>query len=225
MSDLLYLPVSIGESLDKLSILDIKLDKIYDSRREHVLLEYNLLYSKLQSYIESNTQYYNILKNVNQYIWELMDLLRDGNENNENYVKICKDTIIANDMRFRIKDKINYMSNSAIKEKKGYKTLRVFIEIEDNHISNNNLKELILYYSIIYDEVYIKSSNKNITDLIKYSFNDENIILEHFNSKFNCNINFNNKLIIKNLIDFKELLKDLNISDDHKKYFFTFPVS
>ena len=44
MTDILYLPVSLGEAIDKLTILDIKLDKINDNRKNDVQKEYDLLY-------------------------------------------------------------------------------------------------------------------------------------------------------------------------------------
>jgi hypothetical protein len=48
---MLHLPVSLGEAIDKLTILDIKLDKITDNRRDDVKKEYDLLYDKLQEFI------------------------------------------------------------------------------------------------------------------------------------------------------------------------------
>ena len=58
----LYLPVSIGEALDKLSILDIKLDNIKDSRRDNVKVEYDMLYERLESYVKQCEKYYNMIK-------------------------------------------------------------------------------------------------------------------------------------------------------------------
>ena len=48
------LPVSLGEALDKLTILDIKRDKIKDDRLKDVEHEYNLLYDKLKEHIDNN---------------------------------------------------------------------------------------------------------------------------------------------------------------------------
>ncbi len=44
-NDLLHLPVSLGEAIDKITILDIKLDKIKDNRKNDVQKEYDLLFS------------------------------------------------------------------------------------------------------------------------------------------------------------------------------------
>ena len=62
MSEIIYLPVSLGEAMDKLTILDIKQDRIKDSRRNDVLVEYDLLYKKLESYISLYKQLYESMK-------------------------------------------------------------------------------------------------------------------------------------------------------------------
>ena len=48
---IIYLPISLGEAIDKLTILDVKLENIVDSRRDNVKREYDLLYEKLEKYI------------------------------------------------------------------------------------------------------------------------------------------------------------------------------
>jgi len=180
----LYLPVSIGEALDKLSILDIKLDNIKDSRRNNVKVEYDMLYEKLESYVKQCEKYYNMIKKTNTYIWNLMDLLRDGeNINDESYIKLCKDTIIANDVRFRIKNKINILSNSLLKEQKGYKFLKILIDLTNYTGNIELLVKPLLYYSILYDEIYIKSINQNLINFINKEFNMTINIINESNSK------------------------------------------
>jgi hypothetical protein len=180
----LYLPVSIGEALDKLTILDIKLDRIQDSRRDNVKIEYDILHEKIKGYIDNYQKYYNIMKKTNLYIWNLMDLLRDGvNIDDEEYTKLCKDTIIANDVRFRIKNKINILSNSHIKEQKGYKSLKILIDLSD--YTNDNFDLLIkplYYYSILYDELHVKSSNPILVNFIINEFNNTVNIIDTVNS-------------------------------------------
>jgi hypothetical protein len=173
-NELLYLPVSVGEALDKLSILDIKLDNINDERKKNVKIEYYLLYEKLQSYLNKIQKYYDMLKKTNTYIWKLMDLLRDGvNIDDKKYVILCKDTIIANDVRFRIKNKINILSNSHIKEQKGYKVTKVLFDLTNYKDDINLLLKPLTYYSILYDEVYLRTNNINIINLIKNEFREE----------------------------------------------------
>ena len=59
MNNIINLPVSIGEALDKLSILNIKLDKINDpKKRENVKNEYDILYTELESFLNKFNFYY-----------------------------------------------------------------------------------------------------------------------------------------------------------------------
>jgi hypothetical protein len=177
-NNILSLPVSIGEALDKLSILDIKLDNIKDSRRDDIKLEYDILYDKLQTYVNSSKKYYDMLKKTNRYIWDLMNLLRDGiNIEDDRYVKLCKDTIISNDVRFRIKNKINILSNSMLKEQKGYKCLKILIDLTNYTGNHDLLIKPLLYYSILYDEIHIKSEDQTLIKFITNEFNKTIIII------------------------------------------------
>ena len=172
----LHLPVSIGEALDKLSILDIKLDNITDYRRDNVKIEYDMLYEKLEPYVKSSQKYYDMLKKTIEYIWKLMDRLRDEmNMEDTEYTKLCKETVISNDVRFRIKNKINNLLNSRLKEQKGYKVLSVLFDFnayDDNIIF---MLKPLMFYSILYDEIFIRTEDKEIINLIKDNIHEINI--------------------------------------------------
>ena len=92
------LPVSMGEALDKLTILDIKMKKITDARRADVEKEFNLLSSKLEKYKEEYIFYYNILLSINESIWDMQDLFRDSKDPQEQN-KLCIKIIKENDNR------------------------------------------------------------------------------------------------------------------------------
>ena len=165
----IYLPVSLGEAIDKLTILDIKLEKITDKRKNDVQIEYDLLYEKLGTYIEQYNDLYQSMKKVNAIIWDQMDILRDGNVNENKYLTTCKDCIEYNDIRFRIKNKINFASNSNLKEQKSYKTNRLLIEISPNIENVEPFIRPIKYYSFFYDEiVIIHSKNSALTKTFNY---------------------------------------------------------
>ena len=155
-SDSIFLPVSLGEAIDKLTILDIKLARITDSRRDDVLVEYTLLHDKLASYISQYLPLYESMKKVNTTIWDYMDKLRDGSLGGDEYLDLCKKTIEYNDIRFRIKNKINTASGSLLKEQKGYKVNSVLIEINESITAITDLIAPIRYYSCIYDQVVIR---------------------------------------------------------------------
>ena len=191
-NNILSLPVSIGEALDKLSILHIKLDNIKDSRRDNVKVEYDMLYEKLETYVKQSKKYYDMLKKTNSYIWNLMDLLRDGqNIEDDRYVKLCKDTIISNDVRFRIKNKINIMTNSLLKEQKGYKCLKVLIDLTNYTENIELLIRPLCYYSILYDEIHIKTDNQ--------------IFINFINDEFNMTMNIINTSDITNSITYEKI--------------------
>lgn len=149
------LEVSIGEALDKLTILDIKKDKITDvNNKADVVKEYNYLYNELKEFITKNNYYYSILKKVNLEIWDLMDIIRTPIDK-EKYYLLCDMTVNLNDSRFLIKKKINALSESNLKEQKGYKKRCINIAIN----ADNNIFILFLgairYYSLFYDEVFV----------------------------------------------------------------------
>ena len=88
MSNIINLPVSLGEAIDKLTILEIKLENIKDSRKLEVKNEYDILYNQLYNIIEKYKSYYNLMKQINLDIWYLMDKLRD--ETNINLFSIMQ---------------------------------------------------------------------------------------------------------------------------------------
>ena len=114
------------------------------------------------------------MKKINIIIWKQMDDLRDNATFDKNYMKLCKECIDSNDIRFRIKNKINLISNSFLKEEKSYKINRLFIELNCSEECLYLFIEPIKYFSYIYDEIIVNSS-KNI-NLIKEKFYYDNTI-------------------------------------------------
>jgi hypothetical protein len=161
----IYLPTSIGEAVDKLTILDIKLERISDeNRKADVKREHDTLlnHSELTVFIQAHADLYNTMKKANAIIWDMMDVLRDGASrvSGEEYLKTCKDCIEFNDIRFRIKARINQASNSELREQKSYNTTvfkLVIIGLHESHapIVQDILQRPLQYYGILYDEVQI----------------------------------------------------------------------
>ena len=165
----IYLPVSLGEAIDKITILDIKLEKITDKRKDDVQIEYDLLYEKLSNYIDQYNDLYQSMKKVNSIIWDQMDILRDGEVNNDKYLITCKECIEYNDIRFRIKNKINFASNSNLKEQKSYKANKILIEINPNIENTIDFIKPIKYLSYFYDEItIIHPNNSNLKNVFQY---------------------------------------------------------
>ena len=120
---MIKLPVSIGEALDKLTILDIKLEKIRDpERRVHCQTEYDLLHTELVPYLDTHAFHYARLRDVNLQIWDMQDEIRVRPDPQK-----CVDILDKNDMRFRIKDTINRAVRSYVREQKGYPKRRALV--------------------------------------------------------------------------------------------------
>ena len=179
MSTILHLPVSLGEAIDKLTILDIKQEKIIDNRKNDVKTEFDLLNNSLKEFIINYESLYKTMKKVNLLIWDMMESLRDGDLNEEMYLKICKECIDYNDIRFRVKNKINFFSGSILKEQKSYKINRLVIKVEKN-IIDFFLQDIIKYYSFIYDEIIIESYHE-LSYLRDYFYYDISILFKTVN--------------------------------------------
>jgi hypothetical protein len=156
----LTLEVSVGESLDKLSILDIKCDKIKDSRRDDCLKEYNILLESLKSYVNQFSYHYRILKEINLIIWNLQENIHNDTNLTNTYASVLKE----NDRRFRVKKQINNLANSNIKEQKGYAKTKVFVfthlGLGDHFWCNGAVR----YLATCYDEtvVVVKRNNEAV---------------------------------------------------------------
>ena len=151
------LEVSLGEAFDKLSILEIKKEKIFDETRlKEVVKEYDEISKEidLKSLSKENEKLYSLIKKVNLIIWDQMDLLRDGYSSLSDieYFTLCKECIDTNDIRFRIKNRINILNDSNLKEQKGYKKTSITV----NQNINSEIKDILFCF---YDEVIFDTTN------------------------------------------------------------------
>ena len=119
--------VSIGELLDKISILEIKKVKIKDPKQlEFINDEYNILKSQLDQNVKSGEKLDNLfqsLKEINSKLWVIENEKRMCEKNSdfgEKFVKLSRDVHFLNDERAKIKLLINEQSGSKIKEVKQY---------------------------------------------------------------------------------------------------------
>lgn len=118
---LVEVPVSVGELVDKITILEIKLDHAKDSQqKKNIKKELTLLNKKL-SKVSYPTFYYESLKSINMRLWDVEDLIRKQ----EKLGKFDKDFILYarmiymyNDTRAEIKKEINKITDSEIIEEK-----------------------------------------------------------------------------------------------------------
>ena len=166
--------VSLGEALDKLTILDIKKNKINDSRREDVITEFQYLQKELHTYTEKYKYLYSILYKTNERIWECMDIIRDSKKPTIELYEYIDETIILNDSRYLIKKKINEVGKSVLKEQKGYHLRSLHIILDCDFETINILNGAIRYYSFFYDEVILTTKDEHM--MIKRMFDDDPFI-------------------------------------------------
>ena len=119
--------ISTGELLDKISILEIKLEKVKDkTSQKEVDKEYKILKKVQNSSLELTEKMktlFNEIKKVNLNLWNIEDKLRICEKNKdfgENFIKLARDVYLNNDNRSKIKSKLNEVSGSNIKEIKQY---------------------------------------------------------------------------------------------------------
>jgi len=124
---MLEIQISVGELLDKLSILKIKKEKIIDNNKlKYVEQEFDILNKKASSFLNQAdiNKIYNDLYLTNNELWIIEDELRileKLNEFNIQFIDLARQVYKVNDHRFSLKNKINDITNSLIKEQKSYK--------------------------------------------------------------------------------------------------------
>lgn len=125
------IPVSIGELIDKLTILEIKSKIITDELKlKNIRYEFESLNKIFKSLNLDNDihDFYNELYDVNLTIWNLEDQIRERGKNllyTDDYIilsKIAKNIYVSNDLRSTIKKNINIKYSSDIVEEKSHKT-------------------------------------------------------------------------------------------------------
>ena len=119
--------VSVGELLDKLSILEIKQEKIKDSEKlKYINDEYEVLKEQLSRNVQSDNtleKLFKSLKEINSKLWHIEDDKRMCEKNSdfgEKFIKLSRDVHFLNDDRAKIKLEINNHTGSKIKEIKEY---------------------------------------------------------------------------------------------------------
>jgi len=124
----IYSEISAGELFDKISILEIKKNKIKDkSKIKIVLKELGSLQETMNRNIKKSkslTKLYKKLKSINLKLWKIEDAIRDCERKSnfkEKFIKLARDVYFTNDERSRFKNKINSLTKSNISEVKSYK--------------------------------------------------------------------------------------------------------
>lgn len=117
-------PVSIGELLDKISILEIKNKKISDPNRlKNIEKEKDALIGICKENNIALGDQFNRLTQINEELWDILQFQRDKEKKKEfddEFVRLSSLVYHKNDQRFEIKKEINELYDSDIKEEKHY---------------------------------------------------------------------------------------------------------
>ena len=121
------IPVSFGELVDKLTILEIKKSKITNNEKlKNIQVEFELLNKKYQTILNDTKElqvFYDALLKVNNKLWEIEDkirILENNKEFNKEFIDLARSVYKSNDERFAIKNEINKTFDSEIQEQKEY---------------------------------------------------------------------------------------------------------
>ena len=123
----IYIETSVGELIDKITILEIKKKKISDENSVlNINKEYSLLIKSLESSVKVNgdlRKLWDELKIINLKLWEIEDGKRLAEKNqkfDKSFIELARNVYKFNDKRSQIKSEINKISGSNIKEIKKY---------------------------------------------------------------------------------------------------------
>ena len=127
---MITVPVSVGELIDKLSILHVKKTKINNEEKlTFINKEFELLYNMSSFYLNDDeiSKLYHQLVIVNSKLWEIEDELRVielTKDFNSAFIELARQVYYTNDERFSLKNKINELTNSEVREQKDYVNYR-----------------------------------------------------------------------------------------------------
>ena len=121
---IIHVPISIGELIDKITILEIKKDKLKNLKLKNILNELSFL----RAVLENNSifipdEIFLQLKSINLTLWDIEDKIRIKEKNKEfdnEFIKLARSVYLNNDRRSETKKEINIMFNSEIIEEKSY---------------------------------------------------------------------------------------------------------
>lgn len=178
----MLIEVSDGDFLDRLTILEIKLEQIKDP------FKINEINKELELYKKSNLRNtfefeFRILKFVNKKIWDLTNQIKNINVKEESYSLISKVIFDYNQYRFRIKNTVNMKSNSKFKEQKSYQD-DVFYLYIDNHAKIYEKIAELNFLFIQHDLIHVITPDiETIKNIFSNQINIEYNKIE-FNHKF-----------------------------------------
>ena len=126
---IIQIDVSVGELLDKISILKIKSYKIKDTAKlKHINYELDSLTNTALKLNVLDVELLDELSEINSSLWKIEDDLRElelKKDFSDTFIQLARKVYITNDKRFKIKNKINDKYGSLVTEQKSYKNYNI----------------------------------------------------------------------------------------------------
>ena len=123
----ILIPISPGELLDKITILEIKSERIESAdKKSHVDIELKLLNQVWQESVSEDARLVSMreeLKSINESLWVIEDDIREEERNKrfgDQFVELARSVYVTNDQRADVKKRVNLHLNSEIVEEKSY---------------------------------------------------------------------------------------------------------
>jgi hypothetical protein len=183
--------VSLGEVIDKYSILELKQKKISDTNK---LIEIKKEIEVLNDCVHYKTNYnfyYHLLMFVNEQIWDMTDIIKSITIDNPQFAFLSNEIFEFNQKRFRIKNWFNLITNSSIKEQKSYAAKHCKIITNNEKTLYDKIPEinyLSLDYDVITFDPQCSTSLQNIFHCPTFIYDQQNqlpeptlLYLENFN--------------------------------------------
>jgi len=176
------IPVSIGELIDKITILEIKKEKIYNTDKlKNIDKELNLLQNILcEKKFVFETNLKSELKDINKQLWDIENCTREKEKDqifDAEFIHFARNVYILNDLRAKIKKEINVQTNSEITEEKEHNLKKALflshLGMGDHIMTNGLVRSFIPFFDIIYVVVknnYLSNVTVMFSDTLKIKF-------------------------------------------------------
>jgi len=176
--------VSVGEAVDKLSILELKYKKIADeNKRVEIKKEIDCL-NQCEKYKNDYSFFYKLLLYINEKIWVMTDKIKTmvPDVDTLDFAKLSSLIFDYNQKRFRIKNWFNLLVNSELKEQKSYGSTYCNIKFTNEEDVLNKIPE-INYLLLEYDIIFIEKSNYELFTNIFTPLNNSIRTADEFSTK------------------------------------------
>lgn len=184
-SNIMLIEVSIGELVDKISILELKQKYIKNpQKKQEASKEFNTLL-KHSSYVSNQFFFYSLLYHINEQIWFLTDEIKRfefnqlTEESTKDFARISNDIFVLNQKRFRLKKIFDMIYSSGIKEQKSYAETYCKIVVKDEEVLLDKIAE-INYLLLEYDYVLFEAPDtRKIQEIFKCPIIIDEMILKN----------------------------------------------